>query len=201
MSSLTITEKKEEPKKEKAKAIVKPDAVVSTKTPVIKKMANSFIEEGARDIKNYIVDDVLIPGIKETILNILSMAFFGESSDYSRRSRRDDRRSYTEYSSYYGGRSRRSERSDRRSRREDVKADYKNIILKTREDAEDVVEELYDRIKKNGDVSVAEFLEMVNAPSDFPDNNWGWTDERDIDIRRVRDGWLIDVERARYIGN
>lgn len=192
------TEKKEE--RDKLSPIVKKGGVVSTKKPLSQKFADTFMSEDTDDIKSYIVMDVIIPGIKNTVLDILEMAFFGSVSGKKRgRGRKDDR---TDYRSYYGSSS--SKRSDRRERdrdrdRRNNNLDYRNIVLLNRDEAEEVIDQMHDRIKKYGAVSIAELFDLIDEPSNYNDNNWGWTDERDIGIRRVSRGYLIDVAKAIYL--
>lgn len=187
--------------REKISPVVSKNQVVSTKKPLSKRFAETFMSEDAKDVKSWFVMDVLVPGIKNTILDIVSMMFFGETNSKSRRRSRRDRDDRVNYSSYYGGGSR-SDRS-RRSRDayydSDDRIDFRNIILRERRDAEDVISAMRDRIRSNNGVSVAELLDLIDAPSRYTDNNYGWDDERDIGIRRVSSGFLIDVSEPKYL--
>lgn len=190
--------------RDKISPIVKRDQVVSTKKPISKKFAEAFMTEDVKDIKSWLILDLLIPGIKNTVLDILSMMFFGELNSRSRRDRRRDDY-YTNYSSYYRGRSgRRDEDYRRRRDRDDYydsddRVDFRNIVLRNRDDAERVIIAMRDRIRDTGSVSVAEFLDLVDITGKYTDNNYGWEDERDIGIRRVSSGYLIDVAEPKYL--
>lgn len=185
--------------KEKLDPIVKNGGVVSTKKPLSKKFADKFIKQDINDIKEYIVMDVVIPGIKNLVLDGLSMMFFGEISNKKRRSGNYYDRGRTSYSSYYRGSSNSYRREERRYE-DDDKIDYRNIILRDRRDAEDVIEKLRGRIRDQDSASVADLFDLIDIAGKYTDNNWGWTKENQIGIRRVRDGYLIDVEEAEYIG-
>lgn len=198
-------DKKEPGSREKVSPIVKRDQVVSTKKPLGKKFAETFMTEDTKDVKSWLLMDVIIPGVKNTILDILSMMFFGEVDSRRGRGKRrrydDDRH---DYSSYYGGSS--SNRERRSSRRKDNsyydsddRVDFRNIVLRNRDDAEDLIEEMRRRIKSEGSVSVATLLDLVDVPGRYTDNNWGWDDDRDIGIRRVSSGYLIDVAEPKYL--
>ena len=192
------TKKTSDSEKIKLKPVVKKSGVVSTKKPLGKHFASFFMEKDGTDIRNYIIFDWLIPGIKNGILDILSLMFFDEVRDKRSSRRREKER--TSYSSYYRGETRRgSSRERERDRYRDDKIDYQNIILERREDAEDVVDALKERIDKNGAATVADLLDLIDEASQFTDNNWGWTHTRDIGIRRVSRGYLIDVARAEYL--
>ena len=191
--------------REKVSPIVKRDQVVSTKKPLSKKFAETFLTEDTKDVKSWLLMDVIIPGVKNTILDILSMMFFGEVDNQRGRGRKrrdDDRR---DYRSYYGGSSSSRDRRDSRRCRDnsyydsDDRVDFRNIVLRNRDDAEELIEEMRRRIKVEGSVSVATLLDLVDVPGRYTDNNWGWDDDRDIGIRRVSSGYLIDVAEPKYL--
>lgn len=196
--------KNEEANKEKdrLKPVINKEDVVSTKESLGKKMVKSFVKEDIQDVKRYILLDVVIPGIKNTVLDMLQMAFFGEvrdrrSSGYGRSS---DREHYS-YSARYRGSSYSNSSSRRDSDyRSDDKVDYKNIVLRNRTDAEEVVEQLRYRIRETGKATIGDLFDLMDLAGRYVDNDWGWTDERDIGIRRISSGFLIDVAEARYVG-
>lgn len=194
------SDKKERKDREKVKPVVKKDAVVSTKKPLGQRIKSAFISKDGEDIKTYVIREWLIPGIKDGILDILSIMFFDEVREKRSRGRGRDRER-TSYSSYYGGSRYSSSSSRSRDRRyeDDDKVDYRNIILRERREAEKVVDEMCRRIEEDGQVTVADLLDLIDVSSRYTDNNWGWTKTRDIGIRRVRDGFLIDVAEARYL--
>lgn len=190
--------------REKISPVVERDQVVSTKKPLGKKFAETFMTEDADDVKSWLIMDVIIPGVKNTILDILSMLFFGEVDSRSRRRRRD-RDDRVNYSSYYRGSSDRRDRDSRRRRDRDDRydsddrVDFRNIILRNRSDAESVIGAMRDRIRDNGAASVADLLDLIDVAGRYTDNNYGWDDERDIGIRRVSSGFLIDVAEPKYL--
>ena len=194
----------EKDEKEKLKPIVKKGGVVSTRKPLGKQFAETFIEEDIKEVKKYVIWDVVIPGIKHTILDMLSMMFFKESYYGGGRSSRDDHYSYSARYKYKEDRSRRRSDSRRRDRDEDEyesnsRVDYRNIVLRNRNDAEDVVHELRKRINKYDTASIADLLELVSVSSKYVDNDWGWDNENDIGVRRVSNGYLIDVAEAKLL--
>lgn len=194
--------------KEKISPIVKREQIVSTKKPISKKFAETFMTEDAKDVKSWLLMDVIIPGVKNTILDIISMMFFGEVDSRSRRGRsRRDRDDRVNYSSYYRGSSDRRDRDYHRSRERDRydsddRVDFRNIVLRDRGDAERIINAMRDRIRDNGSASVAELIDLLdidNYVGRYTDNNYGWDDERDIGIRRVSSGYLIDVSEPKYL--
>lgn len=162
-----------------------------------------FIDVDGVDLKKYILREVLIPGVKSTVMNITEMLLYPNSRP---RSYYDDRRGHTDYAgrSYYNGSSYNSSRSrnDSYQRREDDRIDYRNIVLDDARDADDLVRNMRNRIADRGSLSVAEFYDMLHLTSDYTDVNWGWTDDRCIGIRRtVNGGYRISVPEAKYLKN
>lgn len=189
-----------EKKKEKLGPVVSKDKVVSTKKPLSKKFADTFIKQDVDDVKNYLLMDVVIPGIKNLLLDGLSMIFFGEVQRRRGGNFYERDRNRTSYSSYYRGSSvSRSSRDRGRRYEEDDKINYRNIVLRERRDAEDVIEQLRRRIQDQGSASVADLFDLIDVAGKYTDNNWGWTSDRQIGIRRVSDGYLIDVDEAEYL--
>lgn len=190
-------------KRTKLDPVVKKGSVVSTKKPFGQKLKDTFIGEDVRDVKRYILMDMVVPGIKNAVLDVLQMMFFGEVIDQGRSHVSRDR-GYTNYSASYRGSSYSSRSSSRRRERDrryedDEKVDYRNIVLRNREDAEDVVDEMKTRIRKYGSCSIADLFDLINVTGKYTDNNWGWRDERDIGIRRINSGFLLDVREAEYL--
>lgn len=201
--------KKEAEKQSRPKLdpVVDKNSVISTKKSFGKKVLGTFLTEDAKTLKDWLLMDVLVPGIKETILNLISMSFFGE---YRSRDRRNYDRGYRGDSSRYDYRGcyrgnvydRENYRRDsgRNSRYDhDDRVDFRNIVLRQRSDAERVIRSLRGRIRDYGSASVAELLDLVDLSGDYTDNNYGWVDERDVGIRQVSGGFLIDVAEPRYL--
>lgn len=192
--------KAESVNREKLKPMIDKNHLVSTKKPLSKKFKEAFIEKDVEDVKSWFVFEVLIPGVKNAILDMLTMQFFGYTD---RRDRGDSRRrngSKINYSSFSGGSSRR-ERDRRRddTYRSDEDVDFRHIVLVERIDAENIIEEMRHRIKVYGSVTVADLLDLVGCTGRYTDNNYGWDDDRDIGIRRISSGFLIDVSEPKYL--
>ncbi len=190
------TDKKTAPKLE---SVVKQGRVVSTKPTLGKRIRSLFIADDVEDVGGYLVNELIVPFIKDTILDLGEMLLFGQVSG-RRRSR--GRRSYsnvsTDYSaSYRSPRDRdRRDRDEKRYSRRGIDTDYREIVLSDRNDARNVVASLHDRIKTYGSASVADLLELVDQSSVYTDTAYGWRSPEQIGISHVGRGWLIDVDDA-----
>ena len=185
--------------KQKSKEVVKKDIqpVAKAKTKKkseVKKFADVFIAEDITSVKDYIVNDVLIPAAKKAISDIITngidMILYGEAKGRDRRRDGGSRVSYTKY--YERDRDRDYDRT--RTRRSVY--DYDDIILDTRGEAEDVLNRMDDLIDAYGMVSGAELYELVGISGNYTDNKYGWTNLRNAEVRRTRDGYLLKLPKA-----
>ncbi len=200
-NSYKSKEKKEAPK---VTPVIDKDAVISTKKSLGQKFVDTFVNEDINDVKAWLLKDVVVPGVKNTILDILGMMFFGGNGgrSYGRRYYNRENVSYNNYykSEYNGRQSYGYNRPSHRPEMSNDKVDYRNIIVRDREAAEDVVDQMRRRIADFGQVSIAEMLEFMSITGKYTDNNWGWHNPNDINIRRMPNGgWLIDVPEAEII--
>lgn len=167
--------------------------VKTKKKSDISKFADVFIAEDMDNVKSYIVSDVIIPTVKNTIADIvtngLNMILFGETSRSSKRSTT----SKISYSSYY------NKRDDRRDHvRPQTRGGYfyDDVILDSRGDAEEVLTNLEELIDVYGTASVADLGELVGITGEYTDNKYGWTDLRNASVERTRDGYRLKLPRA-----
>lgn len=188
-------EVKEEPKKEKVEKIVK--GVVKSK----KKNAflGLFMPGDVLDLKDYIIQDVCIPAIKnaieDVVTNGISMMLRGETSN---RSSIKSTASRVSYRSYYEREERDRDSRDRGRSRTSGYA-YDEVILETRAEALDVLNRLEEIIDMYETASVADLYDLVGISGQHTDCKYGWTDVRSADTVRVRDGYLLKMPRAKPI--
>ena len=98
---------------------------------------------------------------------------------------------YTDYSRA----SRRDERSYSRSRTASGYS-YDDIIVETRGEAEAVLSRMDEMMEEYEVVRVADLYDLVGITGDYTDNRYGWTNIRNAEIVRVRDGYTIKMPRA-----
>ena len=159
-----------------------------------KKLVNAFVAEDVTSIKDYILMDVLLPAAKKAIsdmvTNGIEMLLYGETRSKSKS--RDSRISYTKY---YERDYERPRAGSGRSRGR-YGYDYDDIILDTRQEAEEVLDRMDDLIDSYGIVSVADLYDLVGISGNYTDNKYGWTNLRNADVQRVRDGYLLKLPKA-----
>lgn len=156
----------------------------------IHKFTDIFSASDIDEVRDYIVNDLIIPTAKKTLLDIISngadMMIYG-STGHSRRSDSRDRVSYRDY---YRGRDRSEPRS--RSNRDDEGI----ITYETRREAEDVLDELEDRIREYGVATVLDMYDASDSSAPHTADRYGWTSLRNASVKRVRDGYILDMPKA-----
>lgn len=174
----------------------------STRKPSLaRKFGETFIAEDIADVKSYLFFDVLVPAIKDTIVNFvtngINAVIYGDTRPrQSRYAQPYGNRSYTSYSSY----SRPSTRPEGSfSRREVRYSQEKEPIVESRYDADLVLEELNNCICEYDQATVGDLYDLLGFDSDHTDYKWGWTDLSGATVRKVSGGWLIDLPRPQRL--
>lgn len=185
-------EQKENTEKKKVVKVVKGTAKPKKKSE-IQKITDVFISEDISNVKNYILLDVLVPAVKDTISSIvkngIDMLIYGEARSGSKKSTNASRVSYRSY--YDDGK-----RSEPVRSRSLHGFDYDNIVFDNRGDAEMVLEAMDDIIEQYGIVSVGELYELADVTTtNYMVNRYGWTDIRSAMPVRTRDGWMIKLPK------
>lgn len=184
-------QKQEVVKKEVVKVVSGP--VVERKKPLGQRIKNIFFGGEFKNATRYIASDVLLPAFRNMVVDATSKGvermIYGDASP---RRRADYGRTRVQYNApvdrdrYSRPKANLPDQANS-SRRQDIG----DIILISREEAELVVERMSDIIDKYDVASVADFYDLVGLPTTFIDNKWGWTDMQYVDIRQVREGYVI----------
>lgn len=166
--------------------------VVKKKKSDIGKLADVFIAEDAKNVKNYILMDVVVPLIKNAIEDIVTngirMILRGETS--ARKS--STAASKVSYRSYYESRD--NDRHVNQTRTTGYS--YEDLIFESRGEAEDVRTRLDEAIDTYGMVSVGDMFDLAGITCNYTDYNYGWTNIRNAEIIHVREGYLLKMPKA-----
>ena len=174
----------DKPRQEK---IVKRPARIKKKSA----LTDVFIASDVSRVKEYVFMDVLVPAVKNAIADIVtdgvSILLFGES-----KGRRKSTSSNISYTKYYD-RDRRDSGSANRTR---SGYNYQDVMVDTREEANEVLDRMSEIIETYGIVSVLDMYDLVGITGNYTDNNYGWTNIRNAEIIRGRDGYTIKMPKA-----
>jgi len=166
--------------------------VVQKKKGFGSKFKDVFLGGDFNSATRYIAAEVLLPALRNMIVDATSKGvermIYGDQMARRAGMQGRSRMSYNSISSrpdrpYLPGQA----RSVARQRASD------DIILVSREEAELVVERICDLIAEFHVASVSDLNALLGLQSTYVDEQWGWTDQRFINVRQVREGWLVDM--------
>jgi hypothetical protein len=152
-------------------------------------------------VGTYILFEVLIPAAKNTLSDMINnasdMILFGEPKTRRRDKDRDRLSPRVSYSNYYERDRDRGYSRERREGRERTygrtRFDSDEVLLASREEADDLLQAMYEIFDQYNALTVSEFLELAGLPDEYTDQNYGWQNLRDVQVRRVRDGYIIEL--------
>lgn len=166
----------------------------------LSKIKDGFISDEAPNVWKNILIDAIVPTAQRAIsdlfrngVDILLYSVFGDSTRSVSNKKPGQ---YVAYTNFYD----RKREDDRRySGGAVTRAGYAfdDIILDTRGEAEAVLSQLDDMISTYGVARVADLYDLVGVTGNYTDNNYGWTNIRNAEAVRTRDGcYMLKMPRA-----
>lgn len=199
---------REKPKPKSEKEEVKPSKdekkvekvvtgpVKEQKPSLGERMKDIFFSGDFGGAARYVATEVLLPAMRNLIVDTVSTAV--ERAVYGETRRRprsaNEPRGRYRYDTAPGNRP-----PDRRGYVPDQPlpatnrhhAGVNDILLVSREEAEMVIERMSDIISQYDVVSVADLKELCGLPNHYVDNTWGWHSVAQAVVRQTRDGYLL----------
>ena len=181
------------PKEKKVEKIVQ-GTVKQTKPTFLKRAASAIFANdiSEEDLRTEIIFDYLIPTIRDTLSDmgkmLLDAIFYGSVATKKRSS--GNKPYHVSYENYYD--------SKKPAKRSEIKAssyNFDSIVLDSRTDAEEVLDNMIDLTRDYRAASVADFCDLVGVDANFTDNKYGWTDLSRVTISRTRDGYIINFPK------
>lgn len=188
------------PQQPKAKVEKKVQQIVKSDATVVKpsfgsRFKDTFLGGEFRSAKTYIFMDVVLPALRNLVVDMTSKGverlIYGET----RRSRSlDVNRPRVQYHSPTSRFAPSSgpmlpEQPPLTRQRRPIG----EVKLAIKEEADAVLEQMKDIVDQYQVVSVADLYEMCGLPTNYTDNDWGWYSLVPSSVRQARDGWLIDL--------
>lgn len=170
--------------------------VLQRKSSGIHRFLHTIVSEDSGSIKTSVVNDIVIPVVKEAIANIfangsdmVNTLLFGES----RKGRSNTSGlSSISYRGYY--------EPKKPTATGRTTYDFDSIVIADRGEAEEVLDKLEEIIDVYGAATVADFYELLGVTGSYTDNKFGWTDIHTSTIVRVRNdggyGYVIRLPKV-----
>lgn len=177
----------------KIKKVVKKPARTKKKSE-LRKFANEFIVDDVKNIKTYVITDVLIPTIKDTIwdifTNTLDMFLFNGSKEHRGRKKGTK----ISYRDYYDS------SSKNRSREIRDRFDFDDLEFDSRSEADAVLTGMLEVLDNYDVVTVSDMYDLADVTAPYTANRYGWTTLRTAEVVRVRNAYIIKLPRPKPIG-
>lgn len=165
------------------------------KKSFLQRMADAFIATDGKDIKDYMIFDILIPGLKRGAEDLLHMLLYNDKkSPRVTRTRGESRIRRLEYNSLYANR-----RGDDEMLPSRLASGQTNLIFSTQSRAEEALDAVADRIDERGFATLKFFNTITKQPTDWTQENWGWRSVAGAKVVPVRDGWMLKMPRMEEI--
>lgn len=164
------------------------------KKSAIQKFVDGFIQEDASNLKDYVINDVIIPSAKRMVDDIISngihMILYGNTGS-KRTSVPADKVSYIDYNKMST-----NNRGNNGFTASQSTFNYDDVTFYSRGDAEAVLREMYATINEYGLVRVADFYEAAGVTEfNYTGNDYGWSDISSARVVPTRDGYCIKLPR------
>ena len=177
-------------------------AVIKKSKPLGRKFKDIFFGGDVRHVARYIAADVMLPAIRNMIVDTttegIRRTVYGESSRTSRPRTMSDYRPRVSYNTPANRIGRDPREAGYLPEQPPLSLrtqphDVGQLILANREEAELVLERLRDVIDTYGIVSVADLYDLLGLPTTHVDNKFGWTSLVNVDIRQYRQGYILEL--------
>lgn len=176
-----------------------------TKDVKVKSSNNLASKLFAQDLKTTasgVANDVVFPGIKNLIVNIIKKAvdylFLGTS--YNNQSNGYGYTNYTSYGvparnvSYSSGYSQQNQQRAETPTRSSI-YQVNDVVFRERGEAEETITQMIGLCQRYGMVSVLDFYDLVGLKTNQQDNKYGWRDLATASVVRVPDGYSINFPK------
>lgn len=190
--------------RQRQEAVVSKDQVMRKKQNAFRRVQHRIVEGNSKSLLDYIVDDVVVPTLKSTFVDVISngadILMYGEprhgrpTSGATRITRggRDD--NWTPYRNIATpSNSRNPIRSGNSAAGLRDKLALDDFVFTTRTAANDVLDRMSTLIDDYGMVSVLNLYDFCDMTCPFTYDDYVWTDLSTVAIKPVRDGWLLSL--------
>lgn len=180
--------------------------VIQRKKPVGKRIKEFFFSgEDTKSVLKHTTIDILLPGAKDLAFDFIEQSLEQRFYPGGRgRSRRNSivggifgNATYNAYNRFSNPSSslrpepRHQPVPSRRGRVQQSSLD--EIILETRAEANDVLDQLITIIDQFEVATVADLWDTLGVTGEFTDEKWGWTNLMGADVQRIGEGYLLNL--------
>lgn len=181
---------------EKSKGLVNTPAKVK-KDKSLEKMLSNFLATDSSNLKEYLINDVIVPLIKRGISSTVDMLLYGKTRNVN------DSGTYyvnngktTSYNSFYRSTNNLNTSQNSNIPKTHETSGYRNLAFETRGDAEVVLRAMQEYIINFNIVSAGDMYDMAKVPTDnYTLYDYGWTNLDNVDIIRDGGAYVINLPK------
>jgi hypothetical protein len=163
-----------------------------------KKFKETFVGGSAKMAIEYMITDVVVPAIQDTLIDAfqggIERLIKGEGS--RRRSGTPSGYGNVGHVAYnrMSSAPTRATTSRMLSRQSRTRQDFDELVIPSRQEAEEVLERMYDILSRYEVVTVHDLYELTGVAGTHIDKKWGWEDLRGARADRLRNGsYLLNL--------
>jgi hypothetical protein len=171
------------------------------------KFKETFIGGSARMAFEYMMIDVIIPAVQNTMIDAFQGGFERYIRGESHRRRGSTPAAFADQTrvNYQGmsmqPRTTRPTAPRSLSRQSRARQNFDDLVISTRTEAEEVIDRMFEILSRYGMVTVSDLYEMTGIESTHTDHKWGWTQLRGAKVARLRTGgFLLDLPEPESLG-
>lgn len=182
--------------------VIKGEAI-ERKEPLRKKFLQAYAGDSAQSVGQYLLMDVIVPGTKNIISDLVTQGInrllYGASRPVQGSNSVIGSRSYSKF--FNGGAAQNQSQQNNSPVIHQAQAAHQfgEIILKSRSDAELVIDELRALIEAYGNAKVANLYSLVGITGDFTNQSYGWTNLSRAGVIQIREGYLLDLPKPEIL--
>ncbi|MEG0239471.1 MAG: hypothetical protein RR643_04905 [Anaerorhabdus sp.] len=202
---------KQEEQVEKAERTKKQPVITGTVTKKKKGLVERLVvgligPDGIPAVSSYIGKEIIVPAIKNIVVDGITsginMMMFGGDASPRRGGNQPtnygttnyNRNNQTNYARSYQSKAGQNNQvvNHRSTSTRNSEIDY---TINDRRDAQNVLNALTESIMDYGEVSVADYLDLIGEEPNYTDNTYGWTDLRTARVIQARGGrgFIVDL--------
>ena len=169
----------------------------SVGSPKVNGKSSQMVDD-LKDVGSGLMSDVIIPAFKNMLYDFITSGSSQMIFHDDRGVRRNAQSNHRDYSSISNNMNSPTKASLSSSRRSKTRRNMvRDIVLNTRQDAMDIIDELSENIEHYGFTTVADYYECCSYSGAPQDNNYGWDRAafRGVRIIASGGGYVIDLPR------
>jgi hypothetical protein len=171
------------------------------KSGIGRKFKATFFNGSGREAIGYMVEEEVIPTVRDMFVNALQAGIervvYGERTSARPRSRSSIMShppGHVPYDRISGSVSSKPPQPRTMSRQARARHDFQDLIIPTLQEANEVIDRLFDILSRDGEVTVAHLYELTGIRSEHTDYKFGWTSLRGARALGLRgQGFLLDL--------